>query len=198
MQLTHRFRLPAPVEEVFEAFSSLEWLASCVPGATVAEPAEDELAGSLAVKLGSAPLLYTGTARYRDVSRLRHRLVVELHGRDSRRHGSALAVLTVHLSGRGSTTDVELGTELELTGPAARYGTTVLSEAADKLVDQVSRALADRLAPGTASAVAETGTGVVQVSRARRAAPVVIGSAVAVAGVAVLSWVGLRLVRRLS
>ena len=203
MQLTHRFRLPAPVEEVFAALSQLEQLAACVPGATVTEHGEDGLVGSLAVKLGPAPLLYTGTARLRDVSRLRHRLILELHGRDSRRPGSALAVLTVHLSGHGPATDVEVHTEIELTGPAARYGTTVLSEAADKLVDQVSRALAVRLAPGRGDGagvgIGGSGTGVVSTNRpGRRAGPVVVGSALAVAGVSALGWVGLRLVRRFS
>jgi len=198
MQLTHRFRLPAPVEEVFQAFSRLERLASCVPGASIDEQGEDGLTGSLAVKLGPTPLHYTGTARYRDVSRLRHRLVLELHGRDSRRHGSALVVLTAHLHGHGPTTDVELETELELTGAAARYGTTVLCEAADRLIDQSSRALAARLAPETTSALPGTETGAVQVRPVRRVAPVVAGGALALAGVAVLSWVGLRLGRRFS
>jgi carbon monoxide dehydrogenase subunit G len=148
MQLTHRFRLPAPVEQVFEGFSHLERLAPCFPGATVAGRGEDQLIGTLAVKLGPVPLLYTGTGTYRERNAGRHRVVVEAHGEDSRGLGTAVAVLTTHLTPRGAETDVEVVTELDLTGKPARYGTAVVSEVADKLVGQFSSCLSGRLAAG--------------------------------------------------
>jgi uncharacterized protein len=154
MQLTHRFRLPAPVEEVFEAFSHLEQLAPCFPGATVASAGEDQLTGTLAVKLGPVPLLYTGTGSYRERSALRHRIVVQAHGEDSSGLGTAAAVLHIHLTGRGRETDVEVVTELDLTGKPARFGTAVVSEVSDQLFDQFSSCLAARLAGGAGAALA--------------------------------------------
>jgi carbon monoxide dehydrogenase subunit G len=153
MQLTHRFRLPAPVEQVFEGFSHLERLAPCFPGATVAGRGEDQLTGSLAVKLGPVPLLYSGTGTYRERNAGRHRVVVEAHGEDSRGLGTAVAVLTTHLTARGAETDVEVVTELDLTGKPARYGTAVVSEVADKLVGQFSSCLSGRLAAGPVGAL---------------------------------------------
>jgi carbon monoxide dehydrogenase subunit G len=155
MQLTHRFHLPAPVEEVFEAFSHLERLAPCFPGATLAAQGEDQLTGTLAVKLGSVPLLYSGTGTYRERHAGRHRVVLEAHGEDSRGLGAAVVVLTAHLTGRGGGTDVEVVTELELTGKPARYGTAVVSEVADKLLEQFSSCLGGRLAPGTGVGAAD-------------------------------------------
>jgi carbon monoxide dehydrogenase subunit G len=231
MQLTHRFRLPAPVEQVFEAFSHLERLAPCFPGATVAAQGQDQLTGALAVKLGPVPMLYRGTGTYRERSAGRHRVVLEAHGEDSRGLGTADAVLTVHLRARGAETDVEVVTELDLTGKPARYGTAVISEVADKLVRQFGSCVAGQLAPGT-------GVGTVEVEVAAPALdPVGPSGAVdavppppaqprrargrvrtppalprvrppgltavrrygpALAGAAVLVWLGLRLARRVS
>jgi carbon monoxide dehydrogenase subunit G len=231
MQLTHRFHLPAPVEEVFEAFSHLERLAPCFPGATVAAQGEDQLTGSLAVKLGPVPLLYSVAGTYRERHPGRHRVVVEAHGEDSRGLGTAVVVLTTHLTGRGGGTDVEVVTELELTGKPARYGTALVSEVADKLVDQFSSCLGGRLASGTGVGAATAAVAApaldpvapagsvdavppppVQPRRARRslvedpapqaqrpsAATAVRRYGPAVAGVVVLVWLGLRLVRRVS
>jgi carbon monoxide dehydrogenase subunit G len=229
MQLTHRFHLPAPVEEVFEAFSHLERLAPCFPGATVAAQGEDQLTGTLAVKVGPVPLLYSGTATYRERHAGRHRVVVEAHGKDSRGLGTAVVVLTTHLTGRGGGTDVETVTELELTGKPARYGTAVVSEVADKLVEQFSSCLGGRLTAGTGVGAADVAAPAVdpvapggsvdavppppvQPRRARRsavadpapqpsrptAATAVRRYGPAVAGVVVLVWLGLRLVRRVS
>jgi carbon monoxide dehydrogenase subunit G len=228
MQLTHRFRLPAPVEQVYEAFSHLERLAPCFPGATVAQQGQDQLTGTLAVKLGPVPLLYRGNGTYRERNAGRHRVVVEAHGEDSRGLGTAVAVLTTQLRPRGAETEVEVTTELDLTGKAARYGTAVVSEVADKLLDQFSSCLAGRLAGGTDGALprdaaapavdpARPGGSVdavppppVQPRRARRsaagkaslprpaAAAAVRRYAPAVAGAVVLVWLGLRLVRRVS
>jgi carbon monoxide dehydrogenase subunit G len=231
MQLSHRFHLPAPVEEVFEAFNHLERLAPCFPGATVAAQGEDQLVGTLAVKLGPVPLLYTGTGTYRERHAARHRVVIEAHGEDSRGLGTAVVVLSAHLTGRGGGTDVELVTDLELTGKPARYGTAVVSEVADKLVDQFSSCLGGRLGSGSgigASRASVTAPALdpiapggsvdavppppVQPRRARRtlvedpapqpprpaAATAVRRYGPAIAGVVVLVWLGLRLVRRVS
>jgi len=228
MQLTHRFRLPAPVSEVFEAFSHLERLAPCFPGATVTDVGEDELTGTLAVKLGPVPLLYTGTCRYGERHGGRHRIVVQAQAEDSRGLGTAGAVLTAHLTSRGAATDVEVVTDLQLTGKPARYGTAVVSEVSDKLVDQFSSCLAARLAGGTLAGPVDATPGLDQSTtggagqaapqplvgprRARRSA---VGAPVpapprsravalgrrygpVVAVAAALAWVGARLVRRLS
>jgi hypothetical protein len=80
-------------------------------------------------------------------------VVVEAHGEDSRGLGTAVAVVSTQLRARGAETEVEVVTELDLTGKAARYGTAVVSEVADKLLDQFSSCLARRLTGGTDGAL---------------------------------------------
>jgi carbon monoxide dehydrogenase subunit G len=233
MQLTHRFGVAAPVEQVFDAFSHLERIAPCFPGATVEASGDDQLTGTVAVKLGSVPLLYRGTGRYLERNPGRHRVVVEARGEDARGLGSAVAVVTTHLTGRGGVTDVEVGVDLELTGRPSHYGTAVVDEVVEKLFEQFAGCLAAQLPDGSGS-VGGSGDGTsadetsgpgtrpagglgtrvdAAPSRARRPAtprrvavepaparPAVLTAvrryAPAVAGLAALTWVGLRLLRR--
>ena len=153
MQLTHRFRVPAPVGVTWEAFSHLERLAPCFPGAVATSTGADTFRGSVGVKIGPVPLTYTGTGSYRERSTARHRLVVQAHGEDERGLGGAEVQWTVHLSPRGAGTEVELLTDLELSGRPTRYGDAVVRAALDKLVEQFAAALGARLAAGPLDAV---------------------------------------------
>ena len=220
---------------MYDAFSHLERIAPCFPGADVVASGDDELTGTVAVKLGSVPLVFRGTGRYRERNAGRHRVVVEAHGADVRGMGTAVAVVTTHLSARGGVTDVEVGLDLELTGRPSHYGTGLVDEVVEKLFEQFAGCLASQLPGGepdgsSADAVPEepagsqdraaTGTRVATglagrvdaaPSRARRpatprrmavepAAPaartLVRRYAAPVAGLAALTWLGLRLLRR--
>jgi carbon monoxide dehydrogenase subunit G len=146
MQHTHRFQVAAPVQTVFDAFSHLEQLAPCFPGATLERHGDDQLTGTLAVKVGPVPLHYTGTGTYLERNASRHRVVVQARGEDDRGLGGAAAVVTTELDGRGGTTEVTVRVELDLTGTPSRYGTAVADDAVAKLFDQFSSCLAVRLA----------------------------------------------------
>ena len=148
MELTHRFRVPTPVAETWEAFSHLERLAPCFPGAVATSTGADTFRGSVSLKIGPVPLTYTGTGSYRERSAARHRLVVQAHGEDERGLGGAEVRWTVHLSARGRETEVELSTDFDLSGRPTQYGDPLVAQAADKLLDQFAAALAARLAAG--------------------------------------------------
>jgi carbon monoxide dehydrogenase subunit G len=136
MQLTHRLRLPGPVAEVFEQLSRPELLVACVPGTTAGGTGDaDQPAGALAVKLGATPFVFTGTGRYRERDARRHRLVLELRGEDHHRDASAALVVALQLAADGQDTTVEAVTRVDLGGAAARYGTSVVSQAVDRLVE---------------------------------------------------------------
>ena len=145
MQHTHRFQVAAPVRTVFDAFCHLEQLAPCFPGATLTRHGDDRLTGSLAVKVGPLPLHYLGSGTYLERSPSRHRVVVQARGEDERGLGGAAALVTTDLTGRGSTTDVRVHVELDLTGTPNRYGTAVADDVLAKLFDQFGSCLAARL-----------------------------------------------------
>jgi len=153
MQLTRRFRLPATTEQAWEAFSHLERVAPFFPGAVLTPTGPDSFRGSVNMKIGPVPLTYTGTGTYLDRSAGRRRVVVQARGQDERGLGGAAVQVRTSLHARGAETEVEVVTELELTGKPARYGTAVIEQAVDKLLDQFVSSLTERFATGTVGAM---------------------------------------------
>ena len=64
MDLTHRFSVPAHIDEAWNAFNNPEELAPCFPGATIDSIEGDEFTGSVKIKLGPVALVYNGSGRY--------------------------------------------------------------------------------------------------------------------------------------
>ena len=100
MQLTHRFTLPASVEQAWTAFYFANRIAPCFPGATLTRVAGDEFDGVLKIKLGPTPLQYEGTATFLERSPEDQRIVVQAHGKDRRGHGT-ISVTVSHDLHRG-------------------------------------------------------------------------------------------------
>lgn len=159
MQLTHRFRLLADVDQGWAALNQIDWLASCFPGASVSEVDGDTFRGALKIKIGPSALVYAGAGRYLERDAGARRVVVETSGDDTRGHGSATSTVTARLVEQGEATEVELVTELRLTGRPATYGDPVVTDAADKAVAQFAadadRRFADGLGPAPVRVEAE-------------------------------------------
>jgi carbon monoxide dehydrogenase subunit G len=148
MDLTHRFSVPAPVDEAWSAFNDLEGLAPCFPGATIASVEGDDFAGSVKVKLGPIALLYSGSGRYLERNDAERRVVIEARGTDKRGNGTATATVTASFTENGEQTDVEVLTDLAITGKPAQFGRGVISDVSDKLLDQFVGCVSERFAAG--------------------------------------------------
>ena len=157
MDLTHRFTVPARLDEAWQAFNDLEGLAPCFPGATISHVEGDEFAGSVKIKLGPIALLYNGSGRYAERDDAEHRVVIEARGKDKRGNGTATATVTASFAERGEQTEVEVLTDLAITGKPAQFGRGVISEVSDKLLDQFVTCVSGRFADsGAADEAPET------------------------------------------
>ena len=148
MQLTHRFTLPAPVEQAWTAFYFPNRIAPCFPGATLDRVAGNEFDGVLKIKLGSVPVQYEGTASFLERSAEEQRIALEAHGKDRRGHGMIAATVTMTFIQVGSGTDVEVVSTVELTGQGAAVGETVVQEASDRLVQRLVDCVSGKFADG--------------------------------------------------
>ncbi|HZA74109.1 MAG TPA: SRPBCC family protein [Propionibacteriaceae bacterium] len=155
MDLTHRFSVPASVDETWTAFNHLDRLAPCFPGATISSTNGDHFEGSIKIKLGSMALVYSGSGRFLERDIAAHRLVFQASGDERRGNGTARATVTASLVGNGSGTDVELITDLDFTGRPAQFGSGVVSDVSDKLVDQFVSCVSVRFADGLGAPVPE-------------------------------------------
>ena len=152
MDLTHRFSVPAGVHEAWNAFNDVEQLAPCFPGATITNVQDDEFTGELKIKLGPAALDYNGSGRYLERNETEHRVLIEANGNDRRRKGTAAVTMTASFTQNGDHTDVEVLTNLAITGKPAQFGEEVIADVSEKLLDQFVDCISGRFAEGLGEA----------------------------------------------
>ncbi len=164
MELTHRFTVPTSIEETWAHFNDIASVAECFPGAQVTSAESDSFRGTVKVKLGPIALQYTGAGTFVEKDEAAHRFVVDAKGKDKRGNGTAGAVVTLTMEPSGSATDVQVVTDLAVTGKPAQFGRGVMQDVSDKLLGQFVSCLEHRLAldegeavppakaPGTAAA----------------------------------------------
>lgn len=145
MELSHKFTVPASVDETWAAFNDLERIAPCFPGATLSSVEGDEFKGSVKVKLGPISLQYNGTGRFVESDEAAHRAVIEAKGKDRRGNGTASATVTARMSAGDDGTQVEVDTDLAITGKPAQFGRGVIQDVSDKLLGQFVDCIAAKL-----------------------------------------------------
>ena len=157
MDLTHRFTVPTSVDETWAHFQDIASVAECFPGATVTSAEGDSFAGSVKVKLGPIALVYNGSGTFVEKDEDAHRFVVDAKGKDKRGNGTAGAKVTLTMADSGDSsgsTDVEVVTDLAITGKPAQFGRGVMQDVSDKLLGQFVDCLEQRLSGPTEEAEA--------------------------------------------
>ncbi len=157
MDLTHKFTVPTQVDETWAHFNDIASVAECFPGATVTSVEGDTFKGSCKVKLGPIALVYNGTGTFVEKDEAGHRFVVEAKGKDKRGNGTAGANVTVSMAGAAGSTDVEVVTDLSVTGKPAQFGRGVMQDVSDKLLGQFVACLETRLAGPDTEPTVEAG-----------------------------------------
>ena len=146
MDLAHRFSVPTAVEETWAHFQDIASVAECFPGAQVSSAEGDSFSGSVKVKLGPIALVYNGSGTFVEKDDAAHRFVVDAKGKDKRGNGTAGAKVTLSMASTASGgTDVEVLTDLAVTGKPAQFGRGVMQDVSDKLLGQFVDCLELRL-----------------------------------------------------
>jgi carbon monoxide dehydrogenase subunit G len=146
MQLTHHFHVPSGIDETWTHFQDVAGLAGCFPGAQVTSVDGDAFTGTCKVKLGPIALVYNGVGAFAGRDENAHRLVVEAKGKDKRGNGTAAATAALTMSaGSSGGTDVEVLTDLAVTGRPAQFGRGLMQDVSDKLLDQFVACLQQQL-----------------------------------------------------
>lgn len=175
MRLENRFTVPVPVDQAWEVLLDVERIAPCMPGAAVTARSGDDFEGTVKVKVGPINLTYGGKARFSSRDAAARVAVIDASGKETRGTGTARATITCRLHDRGGSTEVEVGTDLAITGKPAQFGRGVLADVSGKLVDQFAACLSEEILSGTVAAAAQgptpTGAGTGTGTPAPAAAP---------------------------
>lgn len=158
MDLSHSFTVPTSLDATWAHFQDIGALAECFPGAQVTSVGEDDdgaptFEGTCKVKLGPIALVYAGSGKFVERDEAGHRFVVDAKGRDKRGNGTAGATVTVTMADAGTgSTQVDVVTDLAITGKPAQFGRGVMQDVSDKLLGQFVSCLEQRLAAEAAPA----------------------------------------------
>ncbi|MGC7096938.1 SRPBCC domain-containing protein [Amycolatopsis lurida] len=145
MRLDHRFTVPAPVDEVWQAVLDPERVAPCMPGASLAEVDGDAFSGTVKVKLGPISLTYKGKGEFLEKDAESRKVVIKASGKDVRGAGTAAATVTVTLHEEDGATVGEVATDLKVTGRPAQFGRGMIAEVGGKILDSFAGCLATKL-----------------------------------------------------
>jgi len=147
MNLENRFTVPVTAEVAWQVLLDVERIAHCMPGATITGREGESFTGTVKVKVGPISLTYGGTARFVSLDEAARVAVIEASGKETRGTGTAKATITCRMSETGSETEVEVTTDLAITGKPAQFGRGVLADVSAKLVTQFATCLAEEISP---------------------------------------------------
>ncbi|WLW57009.1 SRPBCC family protein [Streptomyces sp. YU58] len=192
MQLNNEFTVPLPIEDAWKLLTDLERVGPCLPGASITGREGDDYLGQAKIKVGPITTNYKGTARFTELDEVGHRAVLTASGREARGGGNASATVVAVLVDKGDETQVNVSTELALSGKVAQFGRGVITDVSAALLKTFTERLAamleaDKTAQETATPPVEgvtalsergaTGTATVANSTAQRQAPTSAASA---------------------
>jgi carbon monoxide dehydrogenase subunit G len=149
MKLENRFTVPVPRAEAWKVLLDVERIAPCMPGAALTARDGDNFTGTVKVKVGPINLTYGGKGKFVSLDEENGVAVIEASGKETRGTGTAKATITARLHDRGDTTEVEVDTDLNVTGKPAQFGRGVLADVSGKLVDQFADCLSKEIQAGT-------------------------------------------------
>ncbi len=157
MELEHTFSVPVPVDEAWRVLLDIERIAPCMPGATIESVDGRDFTGKVKVKVGPITVTYTGKASFVTVDEVEHHAVIEARAKETRGSGTAKATITARLADEGTSTRVDVRTDLAITGKPAQFGRGVMADVGGKLIGQFADCLAGELAGPTTGAATDTG-----------------------------------------
>lgn len=148
MELVNDFTVDVPVEEAWATLTDVELIAPCLPGAQLQEIEGDTYRGVVKVKVGPISAQFKGQAEFVERDEVAHRAVLKAAGRDTGGKGNASALITAQLEPQGTSTHVNVHTDLTITGKVAQFGRGALADVSTKLINQFVEQLETRVLRG--------------------------------------------------
>jgi uncharacterized protein len=154
IKLENAFVVDAGIEDVWGTLQNVPLIAPCMPGAELEEAAgEGVYRGFIKIKIGPAQLQFKGEATFYDFDLGRHSMKMRSRASDTKGRGSVAAEMKFDLRQQGNATNVDVVTDLTVTGSLAQYGRGVglVKDVADEITLQFSQNL-ERVLAHSASA----------------------------------------------
>ena len=141
LQVAKSFQVNEPIEKVWGFLSDPAKVATCVPGAHLAERVdENTYKGTISVKVGPSVTDYKGEVQIVRIDAANHEIEMLGKGQDVRGRGSASMKMTGKLRTLdGGATEVASISEVNVVGILAQMGSRVISEVSNIMFEQFSK-----------------------------------------------------------
>lgn len=134
MLLAHTFTVPVPIDRAWDTLLDMERVAPCLPGAAVDSFDGEVVSGRVKVKVGPISLQYRGEVTIDERDDAQRRLLMTGLGKEVKGSSSASARIRAHLVDQGAATEVQVETELDLTGKPAQFGRGIITDVSNRLI----------------------------------------------------------------
>lgn len=159
MKLSHSFVVDSPLPEVWELFDHLDRVVPCMPGAAYLGGEAEQHRVAMKVRIGAIVSNFQGSVGFVDRDDAHHAVRMRGVAKDSGGKGSATALIESRLAAvTPQRTQVDVVTDLVMSGRLAQFGGPIVADIAERLVGQFTanlhQELQRRAAPGTVPAQA--------------------------------------------
>lgn len=156
MEITNSFTVDEPIEKAWELLTDIPFIAPCLPGAKLTDEVDGVYSGGIKIKVGPVTAEYKGSAEFVERDEVAYKAVINGKGRDTRGAGNAQALITAQMVPVGTATQVEIVTDLKVSGKVAQFGRGVMQDVSTKLLGQFSECLEKKIAETKAADAAPT------------------------------------------
>jgi carbon monoxide dehydrogenase subunit G len=163
MEIQNSFIVDAPISEAWELLTNIAEIAPCLPGAKLTDETDGVYSGGVKVKVGPVTAEYKGSAEFVEKDDANYKAVISGKGRDTRGAGNAQALITAQMTAVGDKTEVDIVTDLKVSGKVAQFGRGVMQDVSTKLLGQFAECLESKIGePDTIDEVAAAGAAAVE------------------------------------
>jgi len=154
--INKKFELEEPIEKVWIYLADPTKIVTCVPGASLTEKIDDRnFKGQVAMKLGPVKVKFNGDVEIEDLDKDNWKMQLKGNGRDAKGKGSANMKMNGVLASIPTGTAVDFTMELSIIGKLAQFGSRLINDVTDHVLNQFVDNFKAKLAADT-SFVAKT------------------------------------------
>ena len=148
MKIENSFEVPVPASEAWAMLMNIEEVVGCLPGAQLGEVVDESTyKGTFKARIGPISVTLAGTVEFEERDEARR--VGRLKGRasDTRGRGGAVSLIAFQLTENAKHTQVDIQTDLQLSGALAQYGrgAGMVSNLAGRIIGQFAECLRARI-----------------------------------------------------
>ena len=157
MKIENSFEVPVPAPEAWAMLMNIEDVVGCLPGAQLGEVIDESTyKGTFKARIGPIAVTLAGTVEFEERDEARRMGRLKGQASDTRGRGGTVSLITFQLRENAESTQVDIETDLQLSGALAQYGrgAGMISTFAGRIIDQFAECLRARIesAPKAAEA----------------------------------------------